>query len=230
MIRLGIAGLALALALVAGVLGLREYTAFQQLDAGQDEVMVGLIQDPDSFVMVPAYSLRTQRAQMLTCMEWQSNSLHARHFPPTRQSLARACAARAQQILDKAPTYSAAHVALAYSHWNLGDLPAAKAALDQARATAASPGWLAARRLRLALQIGADADTPADMRDAVLAAAVPDLQIASEGGQGIDNVARLYLSFPAMQDWIVTQIEQLDPDTQRQFLNRVRTLSRDAAA
>lgn len=229
MTRILLALLSIGLAFGAGVFGVREYRAFLQLDAGQDAVMVGLVQDPDGFRLVRAPSLRSQRTQMLTCVDWQSNSLHARHAAPTRESFARACAARAAQILDAAPTLSVAHLGRAYSEWNLGNLAATLAALDRARATGAAQGWLAARRLRLVLQIAAGRDTPKTTRTAVLAAARADLLVLADGPQGLDNLARLYLSFPMMQDWIVAELEQIDPRDQRQFLANVRRLSRDGA-
>jgi hypothetical protein len=73
-------------------------------------------------------------------------------------------------------------------------------------------------------------DLAQDASGAILAAANADLLVAADGALGLDNVARLYLSFPSMQDWIVTQLEQIDPQQQRQFLNRVRTLSQEGAS
>ena len=229
--RFLVAILAIGLVVPAGVKGWQEYAAFQQLDRGQDEAMTALVRDPDSFRMVAAPSLVTQQAQMLACMDWQANALHARHFQPTRESLARSCKTRATEILRRSPSHAAAWLVVAHSEWHLGNAAAAQDAAATSRRAGANQVWLAARRTRLLLTMAFSDRVTADTRNAALAAATADARHMATSQGGADALARLYLSIPDAQDWIVETLEQSeDTQAQRRFLSRVRALSAERGA
>jgi hypothetical protein len=88
--------------------------------------------------------------------------------------------------------------------------------LVRAWAAAASTGWLAERRVALALGHPLVLDAPA--REALAS----DVLLLARSHRGATVLADLYRSGPVGRDLLVSILEHAPPEDQRRFLSRVR--------
>ncbi len=170
-------------------------------------------------------ALPSQLDQMLFCLNTQKTLAFARAPAARRQSLTRACLARADAILSRAPSRSVSHLVRADALLRLGDVAPSAAALERAQQTGAREGWMAVGRLRTALTLLATAVPPQltpparvrierlARRDLALLAATPAL-----GTQ----LAMLYFRNTRDQAWIAEVIETRPEADQRNFLRALQ--------
>lgn len=127
------------------------------------------------------------------------------------RSVAAACLSRAQAVLDQAPTLSVAHLARAAALWRLGQTKAASQALGQSAVLAPAEGWLAARRLRLAMQM---AETGQQ--------AESDVVLIAQDATYHPLLVQLYIDRPQQQGWLRGALQQANPRSQARFLSQLR--------
>lgn len=208
-------------AVVAIDLGRREFAAIRQVNASEAAFVSALVQD-ESAGFVPARSNAMQQAQMTSCITWKQHGLTPIFPPFMQQALAEACLSRADEILAQSPSRSAAHMVAAAAHAMLGAPESAVQSLALAQDTGRHEGWMAARRLDLGLALGFDSSVQAETRADALQLAAQELPVLTSHHVMADQIASLYRLRPATRDWMVTEIEQLDPAAQALFLQRVR--------
>jgi hypothetical protein len=165
-------------------------------------------------------SVRSTYLRMSQCAERQT-SLRVRVYPSaTRLALARDCLRLAKGVLADSPTLAVAHYALAVSFFQLGAGDAFQQALGHAWRTAPNEGWLAARRVDLALS------APAGLSKKNKAHLASDISVLLTAPSNVIFVAKRYLRSAEEGDLILRVIELQDPDKQRRFVDAVRLLAR----
>jgi hypothetical protein len=204
-----------ALAVMAGslVIGRAEFIAYQADAAPLDQQMLELRQGSPSTI---PYAVSSQVRLMNRCYDGQT-SLAARLYPETgREALARSCLSLAQKILAASPSMSVARLASAVSYLRLGDQAGFNGALILARRTAASEGWLASRRMDLA--IGAYDQLSAEGREGF----ERDVSVLLNEWNTRSFVVDRYVRFPAAQDVVLLVAGQQSAQVQNIFLKEVR--------
>jgi len=201
-----------------------EWTANQQSLLSQRS-FVENIESGAVASMAPARSIRVQKRQMQNCTDWQYNTRHAFYPPETQTRLAQVCSDGAARILERTPTTSAAWMALAISHWNLSDAPAALKSLARAQETGRHEGWMSVRRLDIALRIGFDDQTEPALRTEALTLGAREMPALFDGNRMVDQLVGIYQRAPWARDWFTERLEEEPPGIQRQFLRRLRAAS-----
>lgn len=202
---------AVVLTALSGYVGWAEYKVS---DASHD---VGAADIPR--LAEPAFSIRSIMFQLSRCGESQT-SLRVVVYPSAiRRDLARDCLRLAQEVLDDSPTLAVAHFALAASLLQLGTDGAFQRALDRAWVTAPNEGWLAARRVDLALSARTDLS---DENSAHLAADLA-LLLVDDDTRGF--VAETYFRTPKVRETILQAVERQPPARQRRFVDHVNALA-----
>lgn len=221
-IRVLIVVVALAVALLAAAMLPREYRAAmlgQRGPAAQVEQLVAAT--PFEVALHPAFSLRGQRAQLEACDRALRGPFAALQTADRRARLAWRCADLAGAILARAPTLGLAHLVRAEAALVRADPAGFSQALTLAQRTAPAEGWLAQRRLDLALPVWADLSAKAQGAvgaDAALLIAAPRYRGA---------MAQRWHAEPQIRPVLVSAAKTLPPGAQRAFLHAVKSVGEE---
>lgn len=214
--RLFLALLVFVLALAAGFGFQREYAVALTV---RDTPLRVMEKFGNAAPPVP-FSWRGTRNLMLSCHDTQTG-FAIRLQPPEAQNAINAhCADTARGILKRTPTASIAHLVVAVSAIHHADTAEFNAALIRAAATAPREGWMVARR-HTAANLHFDALDAAG-RDVWAA----DTRVLLEERWGREIVAVTYVSFEARRPEIEQIVETMPNAAQRDFVARVRELTR----
>lgn len=214
--RLMIVFAAFAVALASAAMLPREYRAAMLGQRGPAGQVEQVLTDPHTGPVHPARSLRGQRAQLEACDRALRGPFAALQTDDRRARLARRCADLAGAILARAPTLGLAHLVRAEAALARADPSGFSQAITLARRTAPAEGWLAARRLDLALPVWADLSEMA--RRAVGADAA--LLIAAPRYRGA--MAQRWHTDPPIRRVLALAAGTLPPGAQRAFLHAVK--------
>lgn len=218
-------GLAAILGVVGAALLLAPEWAANQERLLSQRSFVDNLESGATVSLAAAPSIRAQQQQMQACTDWQYNIQHAFYPAETQAKLAAICRDRASNILQRAPTRSAAWMALAVSQWHLADASAALDSLAKAQDTGRHEGWMAVRRLDIALRIAFDDTIDPGVSQAALALAERELPVMTEDARMADRLVNSYFRAPWARDWFTDSLETLPAEAQRLFVQRLRRAS-----
>lgn len=188
-----------------------EYDAMM-VQTDETQIFISAMQEEPVFASSLSYA--SQNAQMRSC-DQQMNSVVGPLFGQTAMgNIASGCADRADEILATTPSLSIAHLVKANVFAQGGDTAAMIDAYQISHDAAPNEGWLATRRLRLALRVN-----PALFGDA----ARNDARTMIESNIYRPYLAEYYQSNPTQRDWITASVEGVDAKFLRSFLNLVRS-------
>ena len=131
-----------------------------------------------------------------------------------QDALVENCQARAQHILNDAPTFASAHLTIAATARHLHLYESANAALIQSYEHAPSAAYLAARRITIALPLSAKFDLHAQVKS--------DLRLLFESAAYAPAVSDAFRLHPEYRPVISAALEDATPDAQRRFLALLR--------
>lgn len=166
-----------------------------------------------------ALSVRSIYSRMSRCANSQT-SLRVLVYPTAiRRDLADDCLRLARAVLADSPTLAVAHYAVAVSLFQSGAVGGFQKALDRAWITAPNEGWLAARRMDLALSARAalSAENKAHLASDI------SLLLVADGTAGY--IAETYLRTSAARDLILQVVERQTPALKRRFVDSVKDLA-----
>lgn len=189
--------------------------------------------DPDSQLAQPPRSLEGQYTALLTCDALLLSV--ERHLMPAerRVGVARDCQTLAEDILDTAPSLSAAHLikALALNEQGAaagtgtetgpetGPETGALPSILASEATGGDLVWMAERRFLATLPHFES------LPEANRAALSRDIARLAQTNSGARILARQYQRNPALHEAIISTIDTLDAAVQQRFLSAVRRAS-----
>lgn len=165
------------------------------------------------FVIPQATSTFAITRQMSQCDDWMTWVFAGFSAEQTRQNIATACEARADEILAASPTFSLAHLVKAGAAHNRADVDAVEHALSLAQMTAPFEGQLATRRLRLLFLSGVTA--PASGLE-------NDVKVVAQSSDFTAFLARFYWTYPERRTWLTQTFDTLEPEDARRVLNRIK--------
>lgn len=213
-------GVTVILALVLGALAswqaAVEFRAIRQM-AQSD---AGLLETVRHFA--PVLSVRSQESQLRRCFDVQYSAANSRANPEDRTAFARACLARADDVLATSPTRAIAQLARASALAVLDQPEAARMALEAARSSAPNQGWQASRRMILALDLVRKSGSGTPQSSMILAKAAADVGVLLSDASLARELAKTYRVFVLSRQWITMEVEALPPEKQELFLNAVK--------
>ena len=162
-------------------------------------------------------SLEGQFSVILGCDRALNDPIGAMVPGESRLRVASQCEAAMGAFLDKAPSFSAAHLIRANALVRMGEPARAREALEHSERWGRGLQWMAVRRLSTALSlgIGPDIAPEGDMVERDLARLLTNKRDAR-------FVAGLHAQYPDLQDALVSRVERLAPEMQQAFLRAVR--------
>jgi len=182
---------------------------------------------PDLFVahaepstMLPfAIGYRTRTDQLDGCALAQTDFVAGLMPAAFLEALAKDCLRMSNEALAGMPLFGVAYVAQAASLASLGDDVGFSSAMANARTVSPQEGWLASRRLSLAVRNFSRLDT--DARAALL----PDIVVLVSTSSLRRGLAQAYVANPEARAWIEAGVEAADEGAQAAFLSAIRSVS-----
>lgn len=166
-------------------------------------------------------SLFSQKLVIDGCLE-ALTSIYGRLQPTARRAAVQShCAAEAQAITARAPSYSYAWYFRALAASLDEDFEAMNAHLLQSRAMGLNEQWVAELRVALA------EDHYDRLDDANLRGNEADLFMLVNSRRGVRSIARRYLQRPDFRERITALVETLPQDRQAEFVANVRRSARE---
>jgi hypothetical protein len=165
---------------------------------------------------VDGLSVSAHTVLMNSCLLALTSAYGRAQPTPERLQVARACAARATEETAANPSFAYGWYVLAMASSHTGDWGTMNRALGMAQSTASTEQWLAELRVALA-EDNFDRLTPA-----ILAQHERDLALLVRSRRGISSIAARYVANPGFRNRITDIVEQLDPSSQRAFIDAVR--------
>jgi hypothetical protein len=164
------------------------------------------------------YSHYSAMRLMSSCASSLSSFEQQLARPQDQTAFAQKCKSFADAIIQTAPHHSFAWIVSAMSAQQAGDLGAMNAGLLKSQMIAPNEQWLAISRYQLASE-HLDSLTPE-----AIAAYDADLALLAQSTFGVRAIAERYVSNPDFRDRITGIVSNLPNDTQRRFLNSVKTV------
>lgn len=166
-------------------------------------------------------SWRVQQAQLTQCDDLLAPRYAAIATPQTRQRVTEACLQRADEVRRSSPTASLAHLIRARALVQMNRADSAMVAFSLAQQTAPSEGWLAARRLRFAMEsVGAAASNMT--ASAIDVAAQADVLTVLQTDAYLPLLVQIYQVQPVQRAWLLGVIEQGPEARKHRFLKMLR--------
>jgi hypothetical protein len=164
----------------------------------------------------PVWSIHGNKALLYACDDALRGRLSDLLPPSELTPIADGCLALAQHVLAMSPTWSVAHLVEANAAFRLGDASGSSGAIAQSQITAPFAGWLAERRLGLALRL------PRSEQDVLAASLASDIETLLYSPGGRDVVVRFYVAEETLRPLIVATLEDAAGSIRRDFLARLR--------
>ncbi|PRY78058.1 hypothetical protein CLV80_10420 [Yoonia maritima] len=187
----------------------------------RDEVTAFLSALQSSPKFEDAMSHASYVRQMTHCDDLMSSVSGVLMGPEALSNIAHGCLERAQQVLRSTPTMSLAHLVKADAQYINGDNELAIAALQVSQQTAPAEGWLATRRIRLAIKLGPD-----DLG----ASAVSDARLMVQDRVYRPYLARYFVATPEVQNWVIGAVSEINGRDLRLFYDLIKDQSLGGAA
>lgn len=159
------------------------------------------------------YSYFAQTQELVRCINLMESSTGAMMGSFAQEAVASACQDLAYAVLSTAPSFSLAHFVMAYADARLGNVEEAASALDTAVRLAPNEGWQAARRLKLAFDLGPEAVAESVQQDALLVVQSSRYRFV---------LADIYTQYPEQRDWLTASLSEADGLDLRAFLGQIR--------
>lgn len=193
----------------SGVLARDEWRAQRQAALSN----IALRLDPAQITLHLPRTVESRYRLLARCDAVMSDGFQTLQPPETRAAVGAACQSVADHILRDAPSLSLAHLVRAQALAEQGQDP--QDSLLAAHKTGGALLWMAARRLRLALDIEA--------RAAVSEMIAADITRLAEADLGRDFLAAIYLRADAGRRAAMNAaFATLSPDTQAQIVAQIR--------
>lgn len=204
---------------ISGAMFLPEYQSVIWLQKSQEQQFQSLVRGE----LRAGLSERAIYGTLEMCFA-VSRSVHALLAPTdSRLSAAQGCSDYAQRVLGKMPYLGFAHLVEAQAQATLGNAGAMNAALAASVLGAPNEGWLAERRLQLAIEEFNALD------QAGAAALRADIGVLFLSPAHVEGLAQTYLRSPQMRDLLTAVAEEQPATVQRRFLFLVRDMSEGAS-
>ena len=159
------------------------------------------------------YSYFAQTQELVRCIDLMESSIGALMGNFAQEAVATACQDLADAVLTTAPSFSLAHFVMAYADAKLGNVEEAASALAMAVQLAPNEGWQAARRLKLAFDLGPETVAEAAQQDALLVVQSSRYRFV---------LADIYTQYPEHRDWLTASLSGADGRDLRAFLGQIR--------
>ncbi|WP_417257902.1 hypothetical protein [Celeribacter sp.] len=192
-----------------------EYRSFRQIETTGNDAFLKLHGDRD--LSFSPWAIRTQTAVLEMCNEALIAPISS--VVPTEDyaEIATRCRVIAQQISEKAPAWGLARFSEARAAAALGDTKSAQNALILSARAAANEGWIAQKRVLLALDLPTSPATGVILtHDLTLLVSTPTTRAW---------LAQVYTLRPAAQERIISVVETTSNATQNDFVAQVRRLN-----
>lgn len=167
-------------------------------------------------IVRPGQSLVSKNIYLDDCLD-VSRSVYGRTQPSkTRQLLLATCRGTAAAIVLQMPTHAGAWLVSASLAEDAGDIAAVNRGLTESRQMSPNVHWLAEERTLIAERNYQALDETNRTGNAA------DLATLALSSRGVEALARLYQSYPAARDRLVSAVSGAPPDRQQDFLELVK--------
>lgn len=171
----------------------------------------------DDFDDLPApASYRGQRTVMEACQSVAESLALSLQPEEVGRAVAQGCRVWAEEILATSPASALPHLVVARALLEDGDAEAGRLALRRAQAAAPTSGWLAERRVELAL---AQLDALDDVAREVISA---DIALLASIPAGSAILASHFVANEPARDLIASGVERAAGRDQRRFLDAIQ--------
>jgi|GEM_PF-4026311 hypothetical protein len=217
-IRIGLFVVALLVAAFSGKVLVDEYRAFRNTHASGDDAFLRLRQD--EHLSFSPWAIRTQMGVMEMCNEALIAPISSVVSVDVYRRIAGQCLGYASDITETVPVWGLGQFSIARASFSLGDIEKAHDALMLSARLSPREGWIARKRILLAL----------DPQWIVPPATLDqDLALVLMERSGQKWVAQIFTSVPESQEIILSVAETLPGALQRSFLTQLRLAQQGGA-
>ena len=213
-IVLAAASFCLVLMLTGGWFFVSELRTFGEIRKDADSALAHIVERTTPPNPGLSYVMQTRTLEM--CNDAMTARSKIYFDPQSIEHAATLCQQSARQALARTPAWGLAHMTLARALAEAGDAAAAQDAMALSSVTAPREGWIAQKRILLALELGSDLtpQTRANLAN--------DIAVVASGAATLQWLARLYAARQGNRDMIAALIDAQPEDVQRRFLTYVR--------
>ena len=167
----------------------------------------------------PAGSVEAQYSAVFGCERAINAPVARLMLANSRQQVASKCLAAMDLLLERAPSFSGAHLIRAQALSVLGQDDLVREALVTSERWGRGVQWMAAARLELMLRMAQGGTVAGSFTDDMM---LRDVARLLSNGRDAEILAELHATYPQARESLLARIEMLPPEAQRLFLNAVR--------